>query len=59
LAEKARQRAPQEEQREREAFQRTPVGQAHTEFERGDHLCQYAHAATLRASRRSDDGDRL
>ena len=29
--------------REREAFLRTPVGQARTAFERGDHLFQYAH----------------
>ena len=50
LAEKERQRTQKEAQqaerqarREREAFMRTPVGQARTAFERGDHLYQYAH----------------
>ena len=50
LAEKERQRAQKDAQmaerqaqREREAFRRTPVGQARVAFERGDHLFQYAH----------------
>jgi len=43
LAQKQREKADRQAQREHEAFLRTPVGQARTAFERGDHLFQYAH----------------
>jgi hypothetical protein len=49
LAEKERQRAQKERekaerqaQREREEFLRTPVGQAHSAYQRGDHVFQYS-----------------
>jgi hypothetical protein len=42
-AEKEREAAATRAQKECEAFLRTPVGQARTAFERGDHLFQYAH----------------
>lgn len=42
-AEKDLQKAERQAQREHEAFLGTPVGQARTAFERGDHLFQYAH----------------
>lgn len=38
----ARKRAEQEE-KNRQAYLRTPVGKAETAFERGDHVFQYAH----------------
>ena len=42
-AEKEREVAATHARKEREAFLRTPIGQARTAFERGDHLFQYAH----------------
>jgi hypothetical protein len=42
-AEKEREAASTRAQKEREAFLCTPVGQARTAFDRGDHLFQYAH----------------